>query len=127
MARKSKAKIIQHEVLPVEVVLWHDAAGHERETPTTTSVALRSVGFVVAQTDTELILAYDLEAKDGWMSDNAITTNIPLMNILERKQLGEVQIEMDPDIWHQYSERVQAFLSARGEHDPSQSNPPEKL
>lgn len=114
MARKRKYQ--EREIVPVECIVWHDARGQDREGKLRTEpMVLRTTGMVIDESDSEVTLAYEIEAIEEYLTGEAIhaakVTSIPLVNIVERTRFGEVPTLLTPEQWAEYLKRVREVMA----------------
>ena len=110
-----KRRWVEKEIVPVEMIVWHDARKQDRESlPRTNEMILRSVGMVIDESESEVTVASECEAIEEYLStealQNATVDSIPFTNIIERIHLGEVRVEVSKESWKAYLKRVQAYI-----------------
>lgn len=94
MPRKKKSPAS----VQVEAIVWSDASFERGEKLDTSPLYVHTVGFVVHEDATQVILAHETKAVEDWLTEDMDYTKIPLSLVVSRMKLGEIKIAReDPD------------------------------
>ncbi len=80
----------------VIAVVWNDAYYENRAKLDTSPVFNHSVGFLVHEDDSQIILAAELTVDEDWMEADMDYTKIPKPMIVQRTILAEVVLDFNP-------------------------------
>lgn len=83
---------ISPPIVAVEAILWHDADIQMRTKLDINPVVQHTVGFLVHEDDTQVVLAHEVAAIEDWLEDDMDYTKIPKSLIRERTKFGEVSV-----------------------------------
>jgi hypothetical protein len=77
----------------VEAIIWWDAAFATREKLDTEKMILHTVGFVVHEDESQVVLAHEVETEVHWLSAEMDYTKIPKPLIVKRSVLATVNMD----------------------------------
>lgn len=77
---------------PIEAVIWNDAQFIPREKLDTSPCLMHTVGFLVHEDATQIILAHEVNSVEDWMEADMDHTKIPIGMVVKRTKVGEVSI-----------------------------------
>lgn len=94
MARR---KTLPPDKLPVEAIIWNDAAFVRRGPLDTDPCLMHTVGFVVHEDKTQIILAHEVNSTEDWNDKDMDYTQIPIGMVVSRARLAEVSIMQEEE------------------------------